>query len=58
MSKQNGGSDEDREWLRGYDDAQKVMLENLQAAMEKRNANKSKEEPPATGDDPFTLDQG
>lgn len=59
VSKQNGGSDEDREWLRGYDDAQKVMLENLQAAMEKRNANKSKEEPPANmdGDDPFTLQQ-
>ncbi|MCZ7488205.1 hypothetical protein [Rhizobium rhizogenes] len=59
VSKQNGGGDEDREWLRGYDDAQKVMLENLQAAMEKRNACKSKEEPPANtdGDDPFKLDQ-
>lgn len=59
VSKQNGGSDEDREWLRGWDDAQKVMLENLQSAMEKRNANKSKEEPPANtdGDDPFTLKQ-
>ncbi|NTE87228.1 hypothetical protein [Agrobacterium rubi] len=60
VSKQNGASDEDREWLRGYDDAQKVMLENLKTAMEKRNADKSKEEPPATttdGDDPFTLNQ-
>lgn len=58
VSKQNGASDEDREWLRGYDDAQQVMRDNLQAAMEKRNANKSKEEPPATGGaDPFTIDQ-
>lgn len=59
VSKQNGGSDEDREWLRGWDDAQKLMLENLKSAMEKSNAAKSKEDPPANAGeaDPFTLDQ-
>lgn len=55
VSKQNGGSDEDHEWLRGYDDAQKVMLENLKTAMEKRQAAASKEEPAPDPDseDPF-----
>jgi hypothetical protein len=32
------GSDEDESWHRGYDAAQKVMADNLQSAMEKRNA--------------------
>lgn len=53
VSKQNGGSDEDREWLRGWDDAQKLMLGNLQSAMEKRNAANSKETPAASGGNPF-----
>lgn len=58
VSKQNAGSDEDSEWLRGYDDAQKVMLENLKTAMEKSNAGKSKEEaPPSLEGTPFKLDQ-
>lgn len=54
VSKYAAASPEDRAFLDGYDDGQRIMRENLQAAMEKRNAEKSNEEPaPADGDDPF-----
>ncbi|MDP9809386.1 hypothetical protein J2W42_002234 [Rhizobium tibeticum] len=55
--KYQGGSSEDRAWLDGYDEGQRIARENLQSAMEKRNAAKAattNEEPPAGGDDPFT----
>ncbi|AXV15096.1 hypothetical protein CYG48_04905 [Neorhizobium sp. SOG26] len=45
-------SSEDRTWLAGYDEGQRIARENLQSAMEKRNAAKSKEEAPSDGD-PF-----
>lgn len=51
------GSPEDRAWLDGYDEGQRIARENLQSAMEKRNAAKqaaTNEEPPADGDDPFS----
>lgn len=32
------GSDEDTAWLKGWDKGQKFMLDNLQAAMEKKNS--------------------
>ncbi|MCM0752011.1 hypothetical protein DEA98_14165 [Brucella pseudogrignonensis] len=32
------GSDEDTAWLRGWDKGQKFMRDNLQAAMENKNA--------------------
>jgi hypothetical protein len=55
--KYQAGSTEDRAWLDGYDEGQRIARENLQSAMEKRNAAKAantNEEPPATGDDPFS----
>lgn len=52
VSKHAAGSDEDRAFLDGYDDGQRIARENLQSAMEKRNRERSKEEPPAT-EDPF-----
>ena len=53
VSKHSGGSDEDRAFLDGYDEGQKIARDNLQSAMEKRNAAKSKEAPEPDGDDPF-----
>lgn len=53
VSKHAPGSDEDRAYLDGYDQGQKIQRENLQAAMEKSMAARSKEEP-VTNDDPFT----
>lgn len=50
------GSDETAAWERGYDRAQKVMADNLQSAMEKRNAAADKtgeQEHIAAHDDPF-----
>lgn len=40
------GCDEDQAWLRGYDNGQRIVRENLQAAMEKRNAAKAAESDP------------
>lgn len=59
VSKYSGGSSEDKHWLAGYDDGQRIARENLQSAMEKKLRERSKEEPPAQsdGDDPFQLDQ-
>lgn len=37
------GSDEDTQWLAGYDRGQAIVRDNLQAAMEKRNAEKADE---------------
>jgi hypothetical protein len=54
--KYQAGSTEDKTWLSGWDEGQRIARENLQSAMEKRNAAKqatTNEEPPATGDDPF-----
>ncbi len=55
--KYQAGSTEDRAWLDGYDEGQRIARENLQSAMEKRNAAKqaaANEEPPADPDrDPF-----
>lgn len=55
VSKYSGGSDEDRAFLDGYDEGQRIARDNLQAAMEKKNRERTKEEPaadPETGD-PF-----
>ncbi|NTJ00325.1 hypothetical protein G6L07_08305 [Agrobacterium rhizogenes] len=55
-----GGSPEDRAWLDGYDEGQRIARDNLQSAMEKRNAAKqatTNEAPPADGDDPFSSDK-
>jgi hypothetical protein len=40
-------------WLTGWDRGQGILLKNLEAAMIKKNSARSKEEPAATGDDPF-----
>lgn len=60
VSKKYGaGSTEDKTWLSGWDEGQRIARENLQSAMEKRNAAKQKathEEPPASfGSDPFAM---
>lgn len=47
-------STEDKTWLSGYDDGQRIMRDNLQAAMEKKLAQRTKEEVAPTGDDPFS----
>ncbi|MDO9417004.1 hypothetical protein [Pararhizobium sp.] len=51
-SKFAAGSDEERAFLDGYDEGQRIARDNLQSAMEKRNAATSKEEPASDGD-PF-----
>lgn len=53
VSGYDGGGVDDKTWLSGYDDGQAILRENLQSAMEKRNAAKSKEAPEPDGDDPF-----
>lgn len=53
VSKHAAGSDEDRAFLDGYDEGQRIARDNLQSAMEKLNRQRTKEEPPADGDDPF-----
>jgi hypothetical protein len=52
ITKYAAGSDEAKAFLDGYDDGQRIARENLQSAMEKRNAASSKEEP-ASEADPF-----
>lgn len=51
------GCDEDQAWLRGYDRGQAIVRDNLQAAMEKRNAEKRDDADElisgADADDPF-----
>ncbi len=47
-------STEDRAWLDGYSEGQRIMRDNLQAAMEKKLAQRTKEEVAPTGDDPFS----
>lgn len=51
VSGYDGGSVDDKTWLSGYDDGQRIVRENLQSAMEKLNAEKATDQPPA--DDPF-----
>lgn len=53
VSKYGAGSPEDRAWLDGWDEGQRIAREHLQSAMEKRLAERSREEPAAEGDDPF-----
>ena len=48
------GSDEERAFLDGWDEGQRIARENLQTAMEKLNRKRTKEEAPPTGDDPFS----
>lgn len=56
VSKYAAGSDEDRAFLDGYDDGQRIARDNLQAAMEKKNRERSKEEPAPSGEnDPFDV---
>ena len=56
VSKYSGGSSEDQTWIAGYDEGQRIARDNLQAAMEKKLRQRSKEEPAPTGDDPFEGD--
>lgn len=52
-----GGSDEERAFLDGWDEGQRIARENLQSAMEKLNRQRTKEEPPPSGDEePFGFD--
>lgn len=54
VSKHAAGSDEDRAFLDGYDEGQRIARDNLQSAMEKKLRERSKEEPSAApGEDPF-----
>ncbi|MDX0572149.1 hypothetical protein GOD68_18135 [Sinorhizobium medicae] len=54
VSKYGAASPEDKAWLSGYDDGQRIARENLQSAMEKRQAERSREEPAADPNaDPF-----
>jgi len=46
-------SDEDTAWLRGYDEGQRIMRDNLEAAMTKRNAAKDEGDELISGADPF-----
>lgn len=55
------GSDEAEAWDRGYDKAQKLMADNLEAAMTKRNTEKTKADELIAGhdgDDPFGDNEG
>ena len=59
-SKYPKGSDEERAFLDGYDEGQRIARDNLQSAMEKRKAAAgvgANEAPAATGDDPFAGDE-
>lgn len=52
-----GASDEDNTYLEGWKEGQMVYADNWKAAMEKAQAARSHEEPPASGDDdPFGDD--
>lgn len=44
-SPHDNGSNEDAAWLRGWERGQKIMLDNLQAAMEKINSENQHEDP-------------
>lgn len=53
----DGGSVDDKTWLSGYDDGQRIVRENLEAAMTKKNAQRqasAREAPPSEGD-PFPI---
>lgn len=56
VSKYGAGSSEDKTWLAGYDEGQRIARDNLQSAMEKKLRASSKEEPPSDGSDPFQTD--
>lgn len=46
---------DDKTWLAGYDDGQRIVRENLESAMKKRAAAMNKESPPPA--DPFPTTQ-
>lgn len=46
-------SADDKAWLHGYDRGQAIQRDNVETAMKKKRATKSKEEPPSDGEDPF-----
>ncbi|PSJ60775.1 hypothetical protein [Pseudaminobacter soli (ex Li et al. 2025)] len=53
------GSNEDLAWMRGWDNGQQIMRDNLEAAMTKRNAAKSGDEliqGGADDGDPFEME--
>ena len=47
------GSDEDTIWLGGWEEGQQVLRDDLESAMEKKNAAKQQVENEAEQDDPF-----
>ncbi|API52889.1 hypothetical protein BMW22_15800 [Rhizobium leguminosarum] len=53
VSNYAAASADDKAWLRGYDRGQAIMRDNLEKAMMKKRAKSSKEEPPASGSNPF-----
>ncbi|MQY48217.1 hypothetical protein GAO09_19470 [Rhizobiales bacterium RZME27] len=55
VSNYDAGSVDDKTWLSGWDDGQRIVRENLESAMNKRNAAKavSNKEEPASEEDPF-----
>lgn len=55
VSKHSAGGDEDRAFLDGYDEGQRIVRDNLQSAMEKRNAARKKDEPAPAEADPFEV---
>lgn len=56
VSNYAAASSEDKTWLSGYDDGQRIVRENLETAMTKRNAELNKEAPPPA--DPFAAKPG
>lgn len=53
VSKYGAASPEDKAWLSGWDEGQRIARDNLQSAMEKKLRERSKEEPASQSDDPF-----
>ena len=50
------GSADDKTWRSGYEEGQRIMLEDLPRAMAKKAATRTKEAPPVDNDDPFGSD--
>lgn len=53
VSNYAGGSEDDKTFLRGYDEGQRIMREDLPNALKKKQSSRTNEEPPAGGEDPF-----
>lgn len=51
VSNYDGGSADDKTWLSGYDDGQRILRDNLESAMNKRNAVKASENKETPSDD-------